>query len=342
MAVNVSRFKTTDFLDRWAYLPSAISACLFLLILFGSPLAKTLVDKNIIATEKEPVKVDRIDLPASKLGALRIDVQTYVPNNHWVVYEIQLVDQNGQVIASAIDEAWRESGTWREGGESGTWSESDELGGLDIRSSQVEKLDIVIQVLESGTARGQATDLSVSFDIKVKNGVINKSDLWWGLLCNLGLTFMAMRATKISGQKVISKKIADSDPQGRATVGGKERLVRVKINTKLDENTPLTIQINLSIDNIYGKQIYKDTDIVIVSLNKNDDGLITKGTGMLESFFILEPRSLYRFKVNVEPDAPVEWTSLIVRDGSKTLKEIEVVKITPIPLSQPMQHFSLE
>ena len=158
MAVNVSKFKTTEFLDRWAYFPSSISAFLLLLILFGSPLAKTLVDKNITVTEEEPVKVDTITLPASKLGALRIDVQTYVPNNHWVVYEIQLVDQNGQVIASAIDEAWRESGTWREGGESGTWSESDKLGGLDIRSSQAEKLDIVIQVLESGTARGQATD----------------------------------------------------------------------------------------------------------------------------------------------------------------------------------------
>ena len=320
MAVNVSRFKTTDFLDRWAHLPSVILACLFLLILFDSLLAKTLVDKKITVTEEEPVKVDTINLPASKLGALRIDVQTSVPNNHWVVYEIQLVDQNGQVIASAMDEAWRESGTWREGGESGTWSESDILGGLDIRSTTAEKLDIVIQVLESGTARGQATDLSVSFDVEVKNGVINKSDLWWGFFSSLGLSIMASLANTMSGQKVLSEKIADSDPQGKATVGGEDRLVRVKIETELDENSPPTINIQLLIDNIYGEQIYKHTDIVNVSLTKDDEGSITKGTGMLESFFILEPRSLYRFKVNVEPDAPVEWTSLIVRDGSKTLK----------------------
>ncbi len=327
MAVNVSRFKTTDFLDRWAYFPSSISAFLFLLILFGSPLAKTLVDKNIIATEKEPVKVDRIDLPASKLGALRIDVQTYVPNNHWVVYEIQLVDQNGQVIASAIDEAWRESGTWREGGESGTWSESDKLGGLDIRSSQAEKLDIVIQVLESGTARGQATDLSVSFDVKVKNGAIKKSDLWWGFCSSLGLSIMSLLATTMSGQKVLSEKINDSDPQGEAKVGREDRLIRVKIETELDENSPPTINIQLSLDNIYGEQIYNHTDTVNVSLTKDNEGSITKGTGRLESFFILESRSLYRFKVNVEPDDPVEWTSLIVRDGSQTLKDIELVKI---------------
>ncbi len=327
MAVNVSRFKTTDFLDRWAYLPSAISACLFLLILFDSPLAKTLVDKKITVTEEEPVKVDIINLPASKLGALRIDVKASVPNNHWVVYEIQLVDQNGQVIASAIDEAWRESGTWREGGESGTWSESDKLGGLDIRSSQAEKLDIVIQVLESGTARGQATDLSVSFDVKVKNGAIKKSDLWWGFCSSLGLAIMALLATTMSGQKVLSEKINDSDPQGEAKVGREDRLIRVKIETELDENSPPTINIQLSLDNIYGEQIYNHTDTVNVSFKKDNEGSITKGTGRLESFFILESRSLYRFKVNVEPDAPVEWTSLIVRDGSKTLKGIDVVKI---------------
>ena len=326
MAVNVSRFKTTDFLDRWADGPKVISACLFLLILFGSPLAKTLVDKKITVTEEEPVKVDTINLPASKLGALRIDVQTSVPQNHWVVYEIQLVDQNGQVIASAMDEAWRESGTWKEGGESGTWSESDLLGGLDIRSAKAETLDIVIEVLESGTASGQATDLSVSFDVEVKNGVINKGDLWWGLLCNLGLTFMAMRATKISGQQAISEKINDSDPQGKATVGGENRLIKVKIATALDENTPQDIKIHLSIDNVYGEQIYKDTQSIALTL-KRDDGDIDGGKGTLESFFILEPRSLYRFKVNVEPDAPVDWTSLIVRDGSKTLKAIDVVKI---------------
>ena len=342
MAVNVYRFKTTDFLDRWTYLPSIISACLLLLILFDWPGAKTLVNKKITVTEEEPVKVDTINLLASKLGALRIDVKASVLNNHWVVYEIQLVDRDGQVIASAIDEAWRESGTWREGGESGTWSESDILGGLDIRSDKAEKLDIVIEVLESGTASGQAADLSVSFYVEVKNGVINKSDLWWGLICSLGLSIMAFLATNMSGQKALSEKINDSDPRGEAKVGGEDRLVRVKINTELDENSPPTINIQLSIDNIYGEQIYKHTDTVNVSLRKNDSGSVTKGTGQLESFFIIEPRSLYRFKVNVEPDEPVDWTSLIVRNGSKTFKGIDVVKITPIPLSQPMQHFSLE
>ena len=341
MTVNVSRTKTTDFLDRWAYLPSVISACLFLLILFGSPLAKTLVNKKITVTEEEPVKVDTINLPASKLGALRIDVKASVPRNHWVVYEIQLVDQKGQVIASAMDEAWRESGYWREGGESGTWSESDILGGLDVRSSQEEKLDIVIEVLESGTARGQAADLDVSFAVKVTNDVIQIGHLWWGFFYSMMLGIMALLATPMSGQKALSEKINDSDPQGKATVGGENRLVRIKIKTKLDENTPRTINIQLSIENVYGERIYTQANSIRVSLAKDEDGVIA-GIGKLESFFILEPRSLYRFKVNVEPDAPVDWTSLIVRDGSKTLKGIEVVKITPIPLSQPMQYFSLE
>ena len=328
MAVNVTQIKTTQFLDRWAYFPSAISACLFLSILFSSSLAKTLVDRQITVVEEEPVKVDTINLKPSILGALRVDVKPYVPANHWLIYEIQLVDQDGQVVASAMDEAWQESGIWREGNESGTWSESDTSGGIDIRSLEAEELDIVIEVLESGTASGQTADLAVSFDVKIQNGVIKSSDLWWGLLFSTSLAIMALLVTTMSGRKVISQKIGDSDPQGRAAVGGQDRLIRVKIKTKLDEYTPRTIEICLSIDNSYGEQVYNSTKFVHVSLGKNDSGQVTGGTGKLESFFILEPYDIYRFKVSVKPDSRVDWTSLVVRDNAKTLKAVNAVKIT--------------
>ena len=342
MAVNISTIKTSQFIDRWAYFPGAIALSLFLLLIFGSPLATTLVDKTVVVTKEEPELVDTITLPASKLGALRIDVKPSFPNNHWVVYEIQLVDKNSQVIASAMDEAWKESGTWREGRESGTWSESDLLGGLDLRSPEAEELDIIIEVLESGQASGKSADLNVYFHVRAKNGVINSSNLWWGFFYSLALAIMALLATTVSGQKALSEKIRDSDPQGRATVGGENRLVRVKIKTELDEDTPNVVQVDLSIDNVYGEQIYKHTDLVNVALSKNDSGRITGGKASLESFFILESRNLYRFKVNIEPDAPVDWTSIVVRDGAKTLMGIDAVKIIPIPLSQPQQHFTME
>ena len=335
MAVNVTKIKTAQFLDCWAYFPSAISACLFLSILFSPSLAKTLVDRQITVVEENPVKVDTINLKPSIVGALRVDIKPYVPRNHWLIYEIQLVDKNGQVVASAMDEAWQESGIWREGNESGTWSESDTLGGIDIRSLEAEELDIVVEVLESGTASGQTADLAVSFDVKIQNGVIKSSDLWWGLLFSTGLAIMALLVTTMSGRKVISKKIGDSDPQGRANIGGKDRLVRVKIKTKLDENTPNLIKICLSIDNAYGERVCNFKVSTPVFLTKDNNSRVTGGVGRLECYLLLEPYDIYRFKVSVEPDYPIDWTSLVVRDNAKTLKAVNAVKITSNLSSQP-------
>ena len=47
----------------------------------------------------------------------------------------------------------------------------------------------------------------------------------------------------------------------------------------------------------------------------------------LTPFFVIEPYGSYRFKVDVTPDAAVDWTSLEVRQGTKTLKEVEVTTI---------------
>lgn len=51
-------------------------------------------------------------------------------------------------------------------------------------------------------------------------------------------------------------------------------------------------------------------------------------TGKLQKFFILNERASYGFHVEVFPDEPVNRTSLIVRDGARTLKPVEVIHIS--------------
>ena len=117
MALNVSTAKTKRFIDYWAFVPSAIAACLYLMGLFSFSIANTLVDKRIMV-DSEAVKVDTIDIQPNQIGALRIDVKSDFGDSQsssdWVVYEIQLRDREGKIIASAIDEGWQESGTWYE------------------------------------------------------------------------------------------------------------------------------------------------------------------------------------------------------------------------------------
>jgi hypothetical protein len=111
MTVKISYFKTTRFLDFWAYLPAGVTCFLFLFLVFSPFLTKTLVSKTVKVSEEEPFQVATVELKPKELGTLRIDVRSFFPDNHWLVYEIQLVDKKGQLIAEAIDESWRESGT---------------------------------------------------------------------------------------------------------------------------------------------------------------------------------------------------------------------------------------
>lgn len=328
MPAKVSPINTSRFIDRWAYVPLAIASLLLFLSIFGSALGKTLINKKVKVSAEEPVKVGTIDLSPKDLGALRIDAKAFFPDNHWIVYEIRLIDVNGEVVASAIDEAWRESGRWREGSESGSWSESELLSGLDIRTKQAEKLTVIIEVLESGTASGQPANLVVNLDLKIKKGAIKSSHLLGGLFFTGVLGVLSLIATGISGQKAIFKKINDSDPNERATVGGEDNLVKVSIKSVLDETTPRQAKIDLYINNVYGERIYKESRTVPVAISKNEDGEITKAQAKLESLFVLKERSSYGFTVRVEPDNPVEWTSLTVLDGSKTLRSVEVKEIS--------------
>jgi hypothetical protein len=346
MTVKISRNKTKRFLDYWAYVPGIIALFLLALLLLNLFSTRIIVDRTVKVTEEEPLKVATIELTPRELGALRIDVKSFFPDNHWVIYEIQLVDRDGQIIASAMDEAWRESGTWREGRESGTWSESDRLGGLDIRSQQVEQLEVVIEILESGTVSGQPTDLTVSFEVKIKKGVIASGHLWWGILYTTAFSILALLATRASGNRVIAKTVADSDPKARAIIGGEDNLIRVKINTKLDENSPRSINICLTINDVYGERIYQYSQArsvtLVRSVTKSDSGRIIGGKATLEMFLILSERGSYSFQVKIEPDNPVDKTSLIVRENAKTLTSVDVVEISPVPLSVRQQHFTME
>ncbi len=335
MAVQVSEKKTSKFIDNWAHIPWIVAFGLLVAIPISSffPVFKS--PGAVKVTKDRPVKVTTLELDPKQLGALRIDVTPSFPSNHWLIYELRLVDQQGQIITSAIDEAWRESGTWREGGESGYWSKEDLLGGLDIKSPKAEKVDLVIAVLESGTTSGKPADLEVIFQVYTVNGVIQTRHLFWGAVFSVILGILARIATKSSGQTVINCEVDDSDPKARAVLGGKNRLIQVKIQTKLDENVLDWTRANLRINNGLGETVYEDTAITKSKIKKvRSQGDIEKcGTASFELFFVLQERDSYSFQVQVKPDNPVDWTSLIVREGAKTAKKVDVIEIKTISTS---------
>ncbi|MDX2217304.1 MAG: hypothetical protein SFY66_28815 [Oculatellaceae cyanobacterium bins.114] len=327
MRVSIQSQTTHRFIDRWYYITGAIALVVFVTLIGSAFLGKLVVYTQVQVEEGEPEELPPIQIQPESMGALRVDVRAIIAQNRWVTYEIQLQDQQDQIIASAIKDAWAESGTWYEEGESGTWQEQDLLSGLDIKATQPELLTISIDVLGYATSTGEELDEPVTFEVQVRNGVVDTRYLWAGFLGTVGMTLLAVISIPSIGDRVISKWIGDSDVGDRALMGGSDRLVRVVVKIKSDETSPQQLTVKLLIKDADGEQIYARDYPVKLHFSRSKQREVTGATASLCQFFILEPRSSYGFYVEVVPDAPVDSTHLIVRDRAKTLTGVDVIHL---------------
>lgn len=327
MSASINVKWTSRFINPGLYVAFGATGLVFLALIASVFFEKVLFSKNVAVSEEEVTKLEALKIEPQPIGALRIDAKAIIPDNRWVAYEIQLLDKQGKLIASAQKQAWRESGTWYEDGESGTWSEDDLEAGLDVRAKKGEQVTIAISVLGYGDTSGLEFTEPVSFNVKVSNGVIDTRHLFPGLFGTLALAVMSAIAIPRSGKKVISKTINDSDPSERATLGGTSKLVRVKINMESDETSPQTMKARLVIKNSYGELIYSEHLYLNLTFHR-EDGKLEKVTGKAQKFFILEPQESYGFYVEVIPDAPVDKTTLTVLDGTSTCRAVKAIHIS--------------
>lgn len=326
MAETINPKRTGRFIEWWGHFALGTWLLTLIMLIFSPFFQSTLLSQNVTVSDDEPVKLQPVKLRANSLGALRVDAEALIRTNEWVTFEIQLLDKAGKIIVSGIKEGWYETGTWNEEGESGDWAESDTLGGLDVRSKQDEELTVAIALLEYGTVAGKELDRPVNFQVNVKSGVMDGGYLWLGTIGSLVLAISTVLAVGKAGKKVISEKIDDSDLTGRATLGGIDNLVRLRVEVEADETTPEQLEVCFFINNEYGEQIYAESAIVNVSVEK-DDGKFKKATAQLEKHFILAQRGSYGFHVEVSPDQPIDKTRLIVRDKARTLFAVDAVEL---------------
>ena len=121
VTVKTEERGTSRFVERTPYF-SLLSVLLVLLAFFVSVFfPEVLEQERVQVRPEETVKLDPVRIERDPIGALRIDVKAILPRNTWVTYQIELFDKQGDRLANAVKEAWRESGIWREGGETGTW-----------------------------------------------------------------------------------------------------------------------------------------------------------------------------------------------------------------------------
>lgn len=316
MSASINVKKTNRFIDPALYISFGATGLILLALIASAFFEKVLFSKNIQVSKGEVTKIEALKIEPQLIGALRIDANAIIPRNRWVNYEIQLLDKQGKLIGSAVKQAWQESG-----------SQSDLDASLDVRAKKNEQVTLAISVLGYGDTSGREFTEPLSIYVKVSNGVIDTRHLWPGLFGTMALAVMTFIAVPQTGKKAIDTTINDSDPSERATVGGDNKLVCVKINMKSDQTTPQTMQARLVVKNSYGEQLYSENLDLNLTFHR-EDGDLEYVTGKSQKFFILEPQDSYGFHVEIIPDAPVDRTTLTVVDGIRTVRTVEAVQIS--------------
>jgi len=319
---------TRRFMESAPVVTTIALASIVIAGLYSLTSQRTVLRETVAVSSGVPATLGPVQLENRPIGAVRVDVSAVLPTNRWVTYEVLLLDAQGNTIASAIKQAWRESGTWVEDGESGTWEEKDLKGGIDVRATgqQAEPVTIAIATMAAGDVAGLSVTEPVSFRVEVRTGAIDGRYLWVGFFATLALTALTHVATGQTGRVVIRKAINDSDLGGRGVMGGADTLIKATIHTTMDETLPSQFYIDLYVKDGNGEEIYYKRTSFKRGLAASED--VYKQT--LDAYFVLKPKKSYGFYVEVVPDGPVDRTQLIVKENVRTRGPVSVVELTAI------------
>lgn len=329
MALSIQTQRTHRFLEPTPYLCLLATILVILAALVSLFFSQPLVSSNFQVEEEEPLALTTVQVNPKELGALRIDVKALIPTNRWLTYELQLVDEQGNLVASALKEAWKESGRWSEGGESGTWAEEDLRGGLDVRPTKQEpqKLTIALAVLDYTDTSGREIDEPVNFKVNITNRAIDSRYLWGGFFGTICLACLSFVGVTGSGKIAINKWIFDSDVGERGIVGGKDSLVKVTVKVKADETCPDKLNVNFWLYDGYGEEIYSSIWPIVSFMRTTVNNELKSARGSVGKYFLLEQRGSYRFYVEVTPDRSVDRTEIIIKENVRTNCKVELLQV---------------
>ncbi|MGF1536899.1 MAG: hypothetical protein ACFB4J_10515 [Elainellaceae cyanobacterium] len=327
MGVDIQHYKTRQFTDWSPRLCQGALGLLAIATLGSFFIPQQILSERVTLSGEQVATIGPFDPPQSPIGAMRIDASALLPANSWVTYELSVLDEQGNVLASSLKPAWREDGIWQEDGESGTWSEEDVDGRFDIRRATIDSpVSIAVTTLEQGTVGGQPLTQPVTYRVQVWNGAIDRRFLWSGLFGVGLLTWIATKAVSLTGKVALSKHAGDSDVVGRANVGGPDTLIRAVIKVKSDHTSPQFLNAYFTLRNSQGEAVYKQQIPINLTLKK-EKGRIDSAWGQCALNFVLEPEASYGFCVTIRPDMPVDQTSLKVTQNARCASALDVVHL---------------
>jgi len=162
---NAFREKNIDYL----VITFVIGIVLLILLAF---LSKEIYKDKAVLFLNEEYDSPPIDFKRTAfLPAYKIKITAQIPVNHWLDYEVMLVEGDEDIFGFEQN-VWREKGIWREGGESGRWHESDRKKEFMFVPHKSGKYHLHFAIASLTGVRGQKTrksDAIILFYSVIKN-----------------------------------------------------------------------------------------------------------------------------------------------------------------------------
>ncbi len=334
------RYHSKDFVEYTPYYCLGIHLFLWLVLLFSSSSPQTLVNQTVttkVVDGKTVAKLEPIVLKKNYMGAHRIDVKPIMRNQTFLNYEIQLQDQTGKVVVSAIKPAWINNRSAIDG---------DLLGRIDFRVSQRrQKLTPVIVVLGyfddigrplyqdalQNNSSNQKVYANIRFRIKIVDGVIDTNHIWMGIIGTLLMTILCFYSVRKTGELVIEKDIYKNYFTAIAEFKDPNKLVEVKVKFIVDGILPDNLLISLWVCDNNDQLFYHDEEKIIYLnslLEYPSDAKILERIGNHIFYFLLPKPGKYTFHIRLNSHECFKPTYLWVKEGVKTLSGVDIIEIT--------------
>ena len=275
----------------------------------------------------QPAISEPFRLEAGPLGSPQISLRADLPANSALELALELLDSQGAVVLALSKQAWRESGTWSEGGESGTWEERDDQADLALRPPKSGSYRLRLTPEELLDSAGQPLQTPIVVQVEVRQHQVDAPLLWFTAAIGLAMVRILQASVYGNWRQRRALRLEDSRAAIRLRAGGDGLLravVRARYERPSSDRPPAAglppVRLELSVAGPRGEQLLQETLKLVPARHSND------GDHWLTVTQTVHLRLPQRESVRVqavlseqladggEPWA-IEWIELVLEDG---------------------------
>ena len=321
---------------RWPLLSLGLPLLPLVVLLLSSlvpPQRQMLSLISDLPTTSRPFQLD-----GGWIGSPRIDLRAELPKDTTVVFQAELLGPGEEVLLDLSKEGWRETGTWREGGESGTYDERDAAVDLTLRprNSGPHRLRLTLEELLDRSGRPLVAPLRVW--MTVRNHSVDAPLLLFTTAVSGLMVMILWRSVYDDCRRRVVRRVEDSEAATRLWAGG-DGLLRLQLVARYegitDHGTSIAerqVRLKVEISDGHGRPRLRWSQEVPLRRHSSEGDVWWMVNRRLH-VRLPDPDS-YRIRATLpehlaQGSVEVEWLTMTVADGTVQPWPVEALALQP-------------